>query len=146
MTFKKQRCVLKFTFSSSNPSSHKTSELTHRIRDAEKQVRRFVAEGSTTSSEGSHSPHSHRRQSADAEGQQHYTHAADGGSDDDDSDGEDHYEESLDALEDRFHGLEEEVANLVADVHDLALYTKLNITGFMKILKVGNVLPVKLYL
>jgi SPX domain protein involved in polyphosphate accumulation len=34
--------------------------------------------------------------------------------------------------------LEEEVANLVADVHDLALYTKLNITGFMKILKVRD--------
>jgi SPX domain protein involved in polyphosphate accumulation len=38
-------------------------------------------------------------------------------------------------LEERFHGLEEDVAILVADVHDLALYTKLNITGFMKILK-----------
>lgn len=47
--------------------------------------------------------------------------------------------ESFDALEERFHGLEEEVANLVADVHDLALYTKLNITGFMKILKVRMV-------
>jgi SPX domain protein involved in polyphosphate accumulation len=46
---------------------------------------------------------------------------------------------SLDGFEDRFHALEGEVANLVADVHDLALYTKLNITGFMKILKVcGN--------
>lgn len=42
----------------------------------------------------------------------------------------------MDALEDRFVALEEEVATLVADVHDLALYTKLNITGFMKILKV----------
>jgi SPX domain protein involved in polyphosphate accumulation len=49
---------------------------------------------------------------------------------------EDSEDESFDALEDRFHGLEEEVAILVADVHDLALYTKLNITGFMKILKV----------
>jgi hypothetical protein len=57
----------------------------------------------------------------------------DGGSDDDESDDDG---ESFDALEERFHGLEEEVANLVADVHDLALYTKLNITGFMKILKV----------
>ena len=60
------------------------------------------------------------------------------GSDDDD-DSEDDVEtddNSYDALEDQFHGLEEEVANLVADVHDFALYTKLNITGFMKILKV----------
>lgn len=44
---------------------------------------------------------------------------------------------SVDALEDQFLSLEEEVATLVADVHDLALYTKLNITGFMKILKVS---------
>ena len=66
-------------------------------------------------------------------------HASDGGSEDEDDSGEHEDtddDESLDALEDRFHGLEEEVATLVADVHDLALYTKLNITGFMKILKV----------
>jgi hypothetical protein len=67
----------------------------------------------------------------------------DGGSDDDDTDEEDdtlaaddESAQSLDALEEQFHLLEEEVATLVADVHDLALYTKLNITGFMKILKV----------
>jgi hypothetical protein len=67
----------------------------------------------------------------------------DGGSDDDDTDDEegttltdDGSAQSLDALEEQFHFLEEEVATLVADVHDLALYTKLNITGFMKILKV----------
>lgn len=52
---------------------------------------------------------------------------------------DDEVQGSLDGFEDRFHALEGEVANLVADVHDLALYTKLNITGFMKILKVcGN--------
>jgi hypothetical protein len=67
----------------------------------------------------------------------------DGGSDDDDTDDEgdtlgtdDDSTQSLDALEEQFRFLEEEVATLVADVHDLALYTKLNITGFMKILKV----------
>jgi len=67
----------------------------------------------------------------------------DGGSDDDDTDDEDdalgtddESAQSLDALEEQFRLLEEEVATLVADVHDLALYTKLNITGFMKILKV----------
>ena len=67
----------------------------------------------------------------------------DGGSDDDDTDDEgdtlatdDDSTQSLDALEEQFRLLEEEVATLVADVHDLALYTKLNITGFMKILKV----------
>ena len=77
---------------------------------------------------------------SDAEGQQEPRDdfAQDEGSDDDLSDDEGKSsDESYDALEERFHGLEEEVAILVADVHDLALYTKLNITGFMKILKVG---------
>jgi len=67
----------------------------------------------------------------------------DGGSDDDDTEDEgdtlatdDESTQSIDALEEQFRFLEEEVATLVADVHDLALYTKLNITGFMKILKV----------
>lgn len=46
--------------------------------------------------------------------------------------------QSVDGMEEQFHLLEEEVATLVADVHDLALYTKLNITGFMKILKVRS--------
>jgi hypothetical protein len=80
--------------------------------------------------------HLHRRESTDPESQQRDSHAADGGSDDDDSDDERQDGESLSALEESFHDLEEEVAILVADVHDLALYTKLNITGFMKILKV----------
>lgn len=74
--------------------------------------------------------------SEDTENQQDEGHALDDGSDDDLTDDEDS-DESYDALEDRFHGLEEEVATLVADVHDLALHTKLNITGFMKILKVS---------
>lgn len=55
--------------------------------------------------------------------------ADDGGSDDDDDD--------IDALEEKFRELEEVVATLVADVHDLALFTKLNFTGFVKIVKVG---------
>jgi len=77
---------------------------------------------------------------SDPESQQHHhdEYAHDEGSDDDLSDDEGQSsDESFGALEERFHGLEEEVAILVADVHDLALYTKLNITGFMKILKVG---------
>nr|ODN99815.1 vacuolar transporter chaperone 4 [Cryptococcus depauperatus CBS 7855] len=54
----------------------------------------------------------------------------DAGSDDDDS-----TVVSVDAIEERFRELEEEVAILVADVHDLALFTKLNFTGFIKIVK-----------
>ncbi|KAJ2918482.1 hypothetical protein MD484_g1970, partial [Candolleomyces efflorescens] len=113
----------------------KTSELSKRIREAEKEVKKLVAEEHETDRD----PRSGSTSRADIEGQQadHDPYAHDGGSDDDLSDDEDGHDsdESYDALEERFHGLEEEVANLVADVHDLALYTKLNITGFMKILK-----------
>lgn len=118
-------CSLSFVVDTKYP--RQTSELSRRIREAEKDVKRLVAEDNTEES----SPR--LESSADTENQQVEDYTHDGGSDDDLSDDED---ESYDELEDRFHGLEEEVANLVADVHDLALYTKLNITGFMKILKV----------
>ncbi|KIM40024.1 hypothetical protein M413DRAFT_446916 [Hebeloma cylindrosporum] len=113
----------------------KTSELSRRIREAEKDVHRLVAEELAENSTNNLSSSS---SATDPEGQQEHRDdfAQDEGSDDDlsDDEGKD-TDESYDALEERFHGLEEEVAILVADVHDLALYTKLNITGFMKILK-----------
>lgn len=57
--------------------------------------------------------------------------ADDAGSDDEfDSDTED-----SDAYEERFAELEERLAVIIADVHDLALFTKLNYTGFHKIVK-----------
>lgn len=107
--------------------------MSRRIREAEKDVRRLVVE----ERERIQVTLPQNRLAADPENQQRNSTAEDGGSDDDLSDDDDHSTsgESFDALEDLFHGLEEEVANLVADVHDLALYTKLNITGFMKILK-----------
>ncbi|KAH9885846.1 SPX-domain-containing protein [Cubamyces lactineus] len=122
----------------------KTYELSARINDAEKAVKRLVA-----SSQYSNGPHHHQAESSagnagngdghtDTEAQQRRdTLTQDAGSDDDDDDIEDDETDamSVDALEDQFIVLEEEVATLVADVHDLALYTKLNITGFMKILK-----------
>ena len=46
---------------------------------------------------------------------------------------------SDDGLEEKFRELEEEVAVLVADVHDLSLFTKLNFTGFVKIVKKHDV-------
>jgi len=63
----------------------------------------------------------------------------DGGSDDDDDDDESDSGMSIDATEERFRELEDEVATLVADVHDLALFTKLNFTGFIKIVKKHDV-------
>ncbi|KAI6042557.1 SPX-domain-containing protein [Pisolithus marmoratus] len=109
-----------------NFQKQKTTELSNRIRDAEKDARRLVAqlEASRPPSEPSTDPESQDTRPSD--------YGPDEGSDDDgDLDETDSYEE----LEDLFHGLEENVATLVADVHDLALYTKLNITGFLKILK-----------
>ena len=122
-----------------------TTELSNRIKIAEKQVKKLVSEefitspsptrrqGPTHPPPDREDPEAHRKRD---------TLHQDGGSDDDDTDEEgttltdDESTQSLDALEEQFRFLEEEVATLVADVHDLALYTKLNITGFMKILKV----------
>ena len=58
---------------------------------------------------------------------------------DEDDDGDDGSGKSEDTFEEQFRWLEEEVATLVADVHDLALFSKLNLTGFMKILKKHDV-------
>ncbi len=64
----------------------------------------------------------------------------DAGSDDDDDDGDETSSNmSVDAVEERFRELEDEVATLVADIHDLALFTKLNFTGFIKIVKKHDV-------
>ena len=63
----------------------------------------------------------------------------DGGSDDDDDEDGSDSGMSLDEVEERFRELEDEVATLVADVHDLALFTKLNFTGFIKIVKKHDV-------
>ena len=117
-------------------------ELSHRIREAENSVKTLVEEGAELTAQGHghgsrHENGSSSRTTHDTEAQEAHGNDADEGSDDDDESvdhGDD--ERSLDEIEEQFHLLEEEVANLVADVHDLALYTKLNVTGFMKILKV----------
>ena len=132
-----------------------TTELSNRIKIAEKQVKKLVSEefittpsSSTLSSTRRHAlgPSVLDRDDPEA-GRKRDTLHQDGGSDDDDTDDDegttltdDGSLQSIDALEEQFHLLEEEVATLVADVHDLALYTKLNITGFMKILKVRHLI------
>ncbi|TFK46090.1 hypothetical protein OE88DRAFT_1715110 [Heliocybe sulcata] len=118
----------------------KTSELSRRIRDAERLVKRLVVEEQAEEAHTitrSHDPESQQRELLD------HGAAHDAGSDDEDEEDESDDLKSLDALEDQFHELEEEVATLVADVHDLALYSKLNITGFMKILKKQTNMPLK---
>jgi SPX domain protein involved in polyphosphate accumulation len=102
--------------------------LAFRINEAESSVQKLVAEDEADDEELNDPERQQGRHGANVDG--------DVTDEEDDHDVADSEDESFDALEDRFHGLEEEVAILVADVHDLALYTKLNITGFMKILKV----------
>ena len=114
--------------------SKQTEELAVRIQDAENSVQRLVSEEDDQDSS--------RQSAGDPEVQQRqqdvFIH--DEGSDDDLDD--DETEESFDALEERFHVFEEEVAILVAEVHDVVLYSKLNITGFMKILKVSSLVRI----
>ncbi|KAG2120559.1 uncharacterized protein F5147DRAFT_785413 [Suillus discolor] len=112
------------------PDAVQTTELSCCIRDAEKDVQKLVAqESSPPSSKALHThssdPGLHRACPSD--------YGPDEGSDDDDDDMDDNQSDT--SIKDLFHSLQEEVATLVADVHDLALYTKLNITGFLKISK-----------
>ncbi len=139
----KVRRVLHAVFSPIPTPVVQTFELSRRINDAEKAVKRLVASSEFTNGHNGH----HQQEStgpADTEAQQRRESVTqDAGSDDDDDMGDDDDDAlSVDALEDQFMLLEEEVATLVADVHDLALYTKLNITGFMKILKVRPIVPI----
>ena len=140
-TSRRQRCALSSPVPSAIPTPRvpQTFELSGRINDAEKAVKRLVADADL------HNGHHNEPSTAtiDTEAQQRREGVTqDAGSDDDDTDDEGDDAMSIDALEDQFALLEEEVATLVADVHDLALYTKLNITGFMKILKVRHAIVV----
>ncbi|SPC62169.1 probable VTC4 - Vacuolar Transporter Chaperone [Ustilago sp. UG-2017b] len=125
----------------------KVAELTERIKQAQSEVNLLVSSRPNSSaslpSRANSRPSS--RAGSDTEGDddsrrkrrsirpdRNVLYAAhDAGSDDDfDTDTED-----SDAFEERFLELEERLAIIIADVHDLALFTKLNYTGFHKIVK-----------
>ncbi|XP_006459065.1 hypothetical protein AGABI2DRAFT_200998 [Agaricus bisporus var. bisporus H97] len=115
-----------------------TADLAVSIEEAEKRVQHLVAEEHDNQNAESRRHSQQPPTDSESQERQQLNYMDDEGSDDDDDNG--HPDDtttdgSYDALEASFLTLEEEVANLVADVHDLALYTKLNITGFMKILK-----------
>ncbi|PKI84107.1 Vtc4p [Malassezia vespertilionis] len=90
--------------------------------------------GHASTSASGHPPHHHTQSSGEQEGvhrEMMYQAHHNAGSDDEfDSDSE-----AGDVLEERFLDLEEQLASVIADVHDLALFTKLNYTGFLKIVK-----------
>ncbi|CAO1625960.1 unnamed protein product [Parajaminaea phylloscopi] len=120
--------------------SLKVQELTDRIKQAQAEIHLLVSsrqssavslpvENNASSGEATDGEASGTH--ANQRGRRHI-HAADNvGSDDEfDSDTED-----SDMHEERFLDLEERLAVIIADVHDLALFTKLNYTGFHKIVK-----------
>lgn len=110
------------------------AELSERINKAEESTKHLVSD-----SEEDADAHHHEEQTnvqpstnnihGDVEAALHSNVVSvtdDAGSDDDIEDHEsDGY--SADALEEHFRELEEEVAILVADIHDLALYTKVSL-------------------
>lgn len=106
----------------------KVSELTARIEEVNLEVHNLLALRHGEHDDAEHRPHEEQHEGQRQPGVYHA--GDDAGSDDEfDSDGE------LDPLEDRFQDLEEQLAVIIADVHDLALFTKLNYTGFLKIVK-----------
>ncbi|CAD6888240.1 unnamed protein product [Tilletia controversa] len=117
----------------------KVAELESRIKKAQAEVYLLVSSrpssnaslpSSANSATGAAPEHgsssSHHHSNRDVV----YAHDDVGSDDEFDSDGED-----SDAIEEHFIELEERLAIIIADVHDLALFTKLNYTGFHKIVK-----------
>lgn len=98
------------------------SELAQRIAISEEIINDYIR---TASPRSDRSPSTSSKDSDDED-----SHGAGGDHPDDDSSGYD-----LTRFEERFKELEDDLAVLVADVHDLANYTKLNYTGFIKIVK-----------
>ena len=126
----------------------KADELMDRIQALEKEVLGLVRKAAMEEDEdeedeedgedGEDGGDGDNRTPGEVERQVKHHRDDDGGSDDDDDDGESDGM-NVDGVEERFRELEEEVATLVADVHDLALFTKLNFTGFVKIIKKHDV-------
>ncbi|KAG8733668.1 vacuolar transporter chaperone [Ceratobasidium sp. 423] len=105
----------------------KASELGVRINNAERSVKTLVEQQDEDEEQ-------EQRDIEDGRAPVQPDRADDAGSDDELDDVLDDEEDDIDALEENFRQLEEEVATIVADVHDLALYTKLNFTGTMQVL------------
>lgn len=119
----------------------KAEELSERIESLEKTVHGLVKAYDSQQGHGHDDVDENDKPSASRlESQDQDTAALDGGSDDEDDGADDDEDASSEAsYDEKFKDMEEEVATLVADVHDLALYTKLNFTGFMKIVKKHDV-------
>ncbi|WFD35260.1 vacuolar transporter chaperone [Malassezia cuniculi] len=108
----------------------KVSELTGRIEAVNTEVHQLLAtrdEHERAEREG-RQPEGQTTDDDEDRGKGVYNARDDAGSDDELDSEEDEFEE-------QFFELEEQLAVVIADVHDLALFTKLNYTGFLKIVK-----------
>ena len=122
--------------------TEKAEELLKRITSLEKEVQGLVAKAAEIEDEDDEHD-GHEPTPGALERQHQHDHRDDDAGSDDDDDDDDGASTgsamSVGSLEERFRELEEEVAILVADVHDLSLFTKLNFTGFIKIVKKHDV-------
>ncbi|GAA6054074.1 hypothetical protein NBRC10513_006106 [Rhodotorula toruloides] len=100
----------------------KIAELTDKITNYESEVKDLIA-----AADASHQP---QRSNGDGEAEGEDGDVEAGGADDDSLS-----DTSDDEFEDRFVDLEEDLANVIADVHDLGHFSHLNYTGFVKIVK-----------
>ncbi len=109
-------------------------ELSERITELEHSVVKLVQSWDAQFTEDEHSG---SPQSGNVERQGDPEYEPDAGSDDEGDDEGDDMSMTEESYDEQFAQLEEESRMLVSDVHELAQFTKLNFTGFIKIVKVG---------
>ncbi|GAA5939712.1 Vtc4p [Sporobolomyces koalae] len=99
----------------------KISELSEKITNYEKEVKDLIAVADLAHKQGSQDENGNENGVRNDEEQGDDSDAASDTSDDE--------------FEDRFVELEEDLANVIADVHDMGHFSHLNYTGFIKIVK-----------
>ncbi|GAA5985004.1 hypothetical protein JCM10908_002485 [Rhodotorula pacifica] len=115
---------------------NKINELTDKISSYDQEVRELIASAKAARERKRHADAEEDEDEAAGTGGATSRHpeAAEEGADDDDDD-DSFSDTSNDEFEDRFVDLEEDLANVIADVHDLGHFSHLNYTGFVKIVK-----------
>ncbi|KAG0660330.1 vacuolar transporter chaperone [Rhodotorula mucilaginosa] len=111
---------------------NKINELTDKIASYDREVRELIASAKAARERKRHAESDDEDDEEGHGGQASHPEAAEEGDDDDDDSFSD---TSNDEFEDRFVDLEEDLANVIADVHDLGHFSHLNYTGFVKIVK-----------
>lgn len=94
------------------------NELTEKIATYDREVRELIASAKAARERKRHGESDDEDDEEEQRGQASHPEAAEGGEDDDDDD-DSFSDTSNDEFEDRFVDLEEDLANVIADVHDL---------------------------